>query len=404
MPVHYFVYNQKHFCVLLCTVNIFFVSLLVKYNDEHMNDDLFLRTIEDLEKIGSKWWPKEVRDEANKTSILKTLLDTQDEFISILKLTKIDGKFAFFFKEGEFSSFKHFAGTNVFSLIEASGLRLNLFLKHLAILTDFGAEPLKRLNTSFTELFPDGVLEAKVGEGEPVWYPFRRLPIKGTLSNQRMKIDTIENLNSGKYDKELCEDIIMILLFGAGSTNPRARAVLYKCNIYSLLGNKKAIDEFVRTNYIRVSRILAGKESNDLGNVAESYVSNYLSEKLGDDYNVQPHGHIPGVTDNEGKTLITFDIVVDRKDDNGKYKKHVGIEVSFQETTNSVVERKGGEAESRFAKVVQTRNYIAYIIDGGGNFERKNAMSDLCRFSHCNVAYTPEELDLLITFIKEKLR
>ncbi len=29
-----------------------------------MNDDKYLRSIKDLEKVGSKWWPKEVREEA----------------------------------------------------------------------------------------------------------------------------------------------------------------------------------------------------------------------------------------------------------------------------------------------------------------------------------------------------
>lgn len=43
-----------------------------------MNDDRFLRSIKDLEKVGSKWWPKEVRDEAMKVSILQYLLDTQE--------------------------------------------------------------------------------------------------------------------------------------------------------------------------------------------------------------------------------------------------------------------------------------------------------------------------------------
>lgn len=348
-----------------------------------MNDDLYLRTIEDLEKIGSKWWPKEVRDEANKVSILHTLLDTQEEFISLLKLAIIEP-------------------FNLFQLIEVSPMRLNMFLKHLAVLTDFGAEPMKRVNTNFKELFPKGNLEFKIG-GKIYYYEFKALPVSGTLDNKKMKIDTIKNLTEGRYNKDLSEDLIMMLVFGGCATASRTRAILYKCNVSNLLGKKKEIDDYVRSNYIRVSRILAGKEANDLGNVAESYVVGYIRSKLGDKYNVQPHGHIPGITDNDGKTLITFDVVVDRIADNSKYKKHVAIEVSFQETTNSVVERKGGEAESRFAKIVQTRNYIAYIIDGGGNFERKNAMSDLCRFSHCNVAYTPEELDLLVSFIKERL-
>lgn len=47
-----------------------------------MNDDKYLRSIKDLEKVGSKWWPKEVREEAMKVSIhpiskwlLRTVLD-----------------------------------------------------------------------------------------------------------------------------------------------------------------------------------------------------------------------------------------------------------------------------------------------------------------------------------------
>ena len=368
-----------------------------------MNDEKYLRTIDELERIGSKWWPKEVREEANKTSILKTLLDSQDEFISILKLTKIETGFLFQFEDEKKSSTELVALTNLFKLIDASGMRLNLFLKHLAILSDFGAEPLKRLNTNFKELFPNGWLEANVGAEYNLKYKFQVLPAKGTLSNVKMKTDTIENLKQGKFNKALCEDIIMVLMFGSACVNAKARAVLYKCSISNIIGKKKAIDEFVRTNYIRVSRIIAGKEANDLGNVAQSYAANYLSGKLGSNYNVKLDGHIPGITDNDGKTLVTFDIVVDRKDDTNRFKKYVGIEVSFQETTNSVVERKGGEAQSRFDKVTSSRNYIAYIIDGGGNFERKNAMSDLCNYSHCNVAYTPEELDLLVEFIKESI-
>ena len=49
------------------------------------------------------------------------------------------------------------------------------------------------------------------------------------------------------------------------------------------------------------------------------------------------------------------------------------------------------------------RCYVAYIIDGVGNFSRPSAMNDMCNNSHCNVAYTPSEFDLLIEFIKEKI-
>ena len=49
------------------------------------------------------------------------------------------------------------------------------------------------------------------------------------------------------------------------------------------------------------------------------------------------------------------------------------------------------------------RCFVAYIIDGVGNFSRPAAMNDMCNNSHCNVAYTPSEFDLLIEFIKEKI-
>ena len=51
-----------------------------------MNEDKYERTIDELETHACKWWPKEVREEAQKISILQALLDSQDKFIAILKL------------------------------------------------------------------------------------------------------------------------------------------------------------------------------------------------------------------------------------------------------------------------------------------------------------------------------
>jgi hypothetical protein len=44
---------------------------------------------------------------------------------------------------------------------------------------------------------------------------------------------------------------------------------------------------------------------------------------------------------------------------------------------------------------------IAYVIDGAGNFQRVNAISTICSYSHCTVAFTPQELDVLVVFIKK---
>lgn len=142
--------------------------------------------------------------------------------------------------------------------------------------------------------------------------------------------------------------------------------------------------------------------ANDLGNAAQLYAVRYLSEKLGKEYRVVSNGTIPGVQLDDDKEA-TFDIVVDRIAAEGRFKPYVGIEVSFQETSNSTVERKGREARARFQSTINRRSYVAYIIDGAGNFSRTSAANDMCMNSHCNVGYTEKEFQLLIEFIKEKL-
>ena len=349
-----------------------------------MNEDRYERTIDELETHACKWWPKEVRDEAQKISVLQTLLDSQEKFISILKLANKNNR------EG------------IFNLIDAAEFSYSLFLKHLVVLVDFGGEPLQRVNRDFELLFPNGVLSYDVGNGKED-YVFTALPVRGVLNNKRMKIDTVENLTSTQPDRPLCKDLIALLGDGAAAVEASTRAVLFKCTPHEYLGKDEQIDEFVRQNYIRVSRIISGKTASDLGNVAQQYVVKYLQNALGEMYSVKSNGTIPGITQNDGSTLTSFDVVVDRVNDTGRRKKYVAVEVTFQETSNSTIERKGGQARDRFEKITANRHYIAYIIDGAGNFSRRSAITVLCENSHCTVAYTPEEFGLLVEFIKEKL-
>lgn len=348
-----------------------------------MNDDRFLRTIKDLEQVGSKWWPKEVREEAMKVSILQYLLDTQEKFISLLTLADRNKP------------------EKLFSLIDASDFEYHLFLKHLILLTDVGGEPIQRFNASFSEIFPNGEIAYKIDKKQ-FSYKFEALPTKGVPNNKKMQSDSLDSLKATCRNIPLCKDLIMLLIYGAASSSARTSAVLYKCNAYEYLGQEELIKKYVRQNYIRVSRIVGGKEATDLGNVAQSYAVRYLAEHLGEKYNVVNAGTIPGVKMDDDKD-VTFDIVIDRKDDDSRFKKYVGVEVSFQETSNSTIERKAREAQARFRNTQNKRCYVAYIIDGAGNFSRTSAVTDLCNNSHCNVAYTPSEFDLLIEFIKEKI-
>lgn len=347
-------------------------------------EDKYIRTMAQLEQHACKWWPKEIREFAEQYSILQTLLDTQEKFIDILKLAnKQDAK-------------------GIFKIIDAASFNKKCFLKHLMILTDIGSEPLQRMNKNFEELFPKGKLVYQIND-KTHSYTFKSMPIKGILNNERMKIDTKDNMLSHILNKELIHDLIMILIYGGSSVNIRTRAVLYRCTVSDYIGDNDKIELHIRQNYIRVSRIIAGRTANDLGNAIQQFAANYLADKLGEKYNVKTFGTIPGVSINDGKTDAKFDLVIDRKSDESRFKPYVGVEVSFQETSNSTVERKGQDAAARFEAVIRKRSYVAYIIDGVGNFSRRAAGDVMCNNSHCNVGCTLEEFDLLADFIKEKL-
>lgn len=342
----------------------------------------FARTIEELEQEAVKWWPPELSNEEASLSIIPLLLATQDNFISILKLSKE-------------------SPSQIFDVLRASKFPANLFLKHLVVLADFGGEQIQRLNSNFDSLFPvkefskPRCFEFFWGEKKQA-YPFKGLPIKG-LNNKKLGIDGPGLSTQGQLDG-LTEDIAMILLFGANAADPAVSEVLHKCEIGNLLGTDEELERYVRQKYIFVSRITGGAQANTLGQVAQKHVKNYLQNKLPGSYQIIPNGHIEDVTHTDGRTLTTFDMVV-RND-----SISVAIEVSFQVTTNSTIERKAGQAKPRYDMIHRTGNYIAYVIDGAGNFQRKNAIKTICRYSDCTVAFSEEEFKVLTEFITSVLK
>ena len=72
-------------------------------------EDKYVRTMSELEKYACIWWPKEIREYADKLSILQTLLDTQEKFISILKLANAEDC------------------NSIFDIIKASGFSVKCF-------------------------------------------------------------------------------------------------------------------------------------------------------------------------------------------------------------------------------------------------------------------------------------
>lgn len=339
----------------------------------------YAKTFEQLESVASKFWPAELSEIESKLSVIPLLLKTQDQFINIISV--------------ETPSLE-----KLFTVIESASLPANLFLKHLVILADFGGEMLQRVSAEFDALFPSGELRY-FWRGEQRTYKFSALPTH-KFGNKALKIDGKELLNAHPLD-ELQKDAIALLLFGSAYSddNQEVASTLAKCEIGEYLGKVDELATFVKQRYIWVSRITGGATSNNLGQIAQRYVAEYISEHLGlENVEVHPSGRLPNVTHTDSDTgrMTSFDIVVTDG------KKYVAIEVGFQVTTNSVIERKSGQAQARFEQAEKAGHKIAYVLDGAGNFQRETALRTICSFSHCTVAFSRSELDVLCQFLREQ--
>lgn len=341
-----------------------------------MNKKNYIKTITELEANAVFWWPSFLSDIEGNASIIPLLIKTQDKFLSLLILADKDPH-------------------DIFALIKTSSFPANLFIKHLVVLSDFGGEQIQRLNRQFLSIFPQNhdhkhyfkyVYREKEYE-----YVFKKLPIHGNLDNKKLGIDG-KGLNTIQELNELKEDLIVILMYGANCIDENIANNLAKCEIGNLLGKRDELEKYVKEKYIWVSRITGGAQANTLGQVAQTYIVDYLKDKLGNKYEVTRNGSVK--VSNSQKN-IPFDIVVK------KGTKAVGIEVTFQVTTNSTIERKSGQAKARQDLMHKHGNYIAYIIDGAGNFQRKSAISTICNYSDCTVAYSKDEFNVLVSFIQE---
>jgi hypothetical protein len=332
---------------------------------------------DDLRKRASLFWPKELLTKQESVSIIPLLVATQDRFISILDVS-----------DKSPDSWK-----NV--LHETKGLPPNLFLKHLMVLSDLGGEPFKRLRPELPRIFPDDKM-IFLWQGASHTYTFKQITNGGRLDSTSLFVDG-KSLAIGRDLDAAMEDVIMLLLFGAAATNARLPDVIGdKCMIGSLIGRKPELQKFVRQRYILVSRITAGATANSLGQIAQDHVCELLRKDL-PKWKITRNGRIPRISQNAGNTDMNFDVVA--KSPSNRY---FAIEVSYQVTTNSVIERKAGQAEARATLLHKAGHKISYVIDGAGNFERIAALRTICSFSDCTVAFTPSEIKVLVEFLIEQ--
>lgn len=260
------------------------------------------------------------------------------------------------------------------------------------ILADVGGEPLKRLGTELPRIFSDGKM-IFLWRGKSHSYLFKRILSGRKLGNKFLSVDG-KQLANGYELNDAIEDVVMLLLHGSTVTNAKLPDVIAeKCSIGNLIGNNSELRTFAKQNYILVSRITAGATANELGQIAQDSVRDLLQTGL-EDWIITRNGQIPGISQNAGNTDIDFDILA-----TSPRGRRVAVEVSYQVTTNSTIERKAGQAESRQKLLHKAGHKIAYVIDGAGNFERSSALKTICKFSDCTVAFTVPQIQMLIEFL-----
>lgn len=339
-----------------------------------MESNNYNRDINVLEANAVLWWPESLTDKNANVSIIPNLLKSQTKFLSILNLSK----------ESPFQ---------IFDVLVASKFPVNLFLKHLSVLANYGGEPIQRLGRSFSDIFKQSDGTHKVffsWEGENYEYEFESLPLRG-LGNKKLLMDGEGLLVEQSELTSLFKDMIVILLFGSTSTVSQ-EAALSSCEVGTLLGKPDLLEDYVKKRYIMVSRITGGATSNSLGQLAQKEVVQFLKSSLGNSFTVVSNGTI--LLDEYDKAQgMPFDVVVT------KNEKSVGIEISFQVTTNSTIERKAGQAQDRYRMIRNAGHHIAYILDGAGNFQRSSAISTICQNSECTVAYSNAEFEVLAEWI-----
>ncbi len=336
----------------------------------------YKRTLEKLKENAVFFWPKELIDKEASISVIPTLLNTQSKFISILDVA-----------DSSPMAWK-------LALDLTQEVYPNLFLKHLMVISDVGAEPLK--NIDFKVMFPQKTM-TYIWKNKSHDYTFQELLDKPSLSSSMLCVDSKGLLQSCVLTP-LLEDVIMLLMYAGISTDEFVdEGLKEKCVVGSLLGKRDELEQFVKQKYIWVSRITAGATSNRMGQLAQRYVLEKLQDEL-PNWTLSSNGSIPGVSHNNGKTDMSFDIVVC-----SPQNKWCAIEVSFQFTTNSTIERKSGQAQSRADLLKAAGHKIAYVIDGAGNFKRSSALKNICYYSDCTVAFSPAEIKLLSEFLKTSL-
>lgn len=328
------------------------------------------RSLKQLQSTGLLRWPESLLAAAKHASVLDKLLESHNDFMKVCA--------------GEAFNLNAWPdGINNQQVIAP-----NLFLKHLMALTDIGGEALNKL-TPLLKYFPTSAINCELAGRRTLSYQFQVIHNATSLHNTALGVSSSQILAGDKKLDAKGLDVVMLLMFGGlDSTSELTPELGQIFSIGKFIGKRSLLVNYVQSAYLRVSRQMGGATANALGASVQSYVAHEIKQRM-PSWDVRETAVIPGVQ--HGNTPTTFDVLAE-----SPRGKQVCIEVSFQVTTNSVIERKARESASVYESCQKAGALLVYVIDGAGNLNvRTKAVQQLIDNSDLVVTVSPGDLDFL---------
>ena len=316
--------------------------------------------VERLRTVGPWFW--EDRG-AKSDEDLNQLIGTQDRFRALL------------FESGNPDEI-------VERMLMDAKLPRHLAVKHAMLLTDTSAELLDRVKDYLRQHSLQS-LNISTFQGTWVYQISAVVAQRGRLNNTAIR----------NGSQSLHRDLLFIILFGAFAEE-LGFPTFARCRLGGLAGQEGALEEYFRRAYLVSSRQLRGGESVASGSRLQQGVISRLEQLLLGrvEFDRSPGNRLP-VAVGQGQQ---HDAVY-RIGPPGHPRCYVAVEVAFQETTNSVIERKARQAQN-VRPTMQSQHYkMCFVVGGAGWFARPTALKRLIENS--DMCVSPKELDRLADYV-----
>ena len=319
-----------------------------------MNDQEVNEKIEALKKNSTWFWTDQIRGKINMLES-DDLQETLSDFKKMLQ--------------------KNDRGIIVKKLLNSTTVKPKLAIQHLMLASDCSAEFLDRVKSY---LIKDKHNDIKIltPDNRQIPYKFKKI-----TKNPSQKLSKTYIVNA---DNELLNDVMTIIIFGAEITLFKNFSNFKKLSLCKIVGNIDKVNEYFDPLYLKTSRQTQGRISAQSGKNPQNLVKKKLDEYFegNEDFSIVPGNRIPNI----GKEAKGFQVDLAYKI-TGKSPTYIGIEIAFQETTNSVIERKSKQAAAIINEFNNKKYYLCFVVDGAGYFTRESAMKGTIKNSHKVVTF-----------------